>query len=115
MHVLKRICQTTGGLFKQACQLPHVVAVALKQRRRQIASEQAAGAIDDLGSVEGGKVGQCGTGEHVAAVGGLVGENAVIEEVNAYALAFADEGRFGHALPWQGLTGFREIDVPGQV
>ena len=37
MHVLKLICQTTVGLFKQACQLPHAVAVVLKQRRRQFA------------------------------------------------------------------------------
>lgn len=37
MDVLKRICQTTVGFFKQACQLPHAVAVALKQRRRQFA------------------------------------------------------------------------------
>ncbi len=37
MQVLKLICQTTVGLFKQACQLPHAVAVALKQRRRQFA------------------------------------------------------------------------------
>ena len=37
MHVLKRISQTTVGLFKQAFQLPHAVAVALKQRRRQFA------------------------------------------------------------------------------
>jgi hypothetical protein len=37
MHVLKLICQTTAGLFKQAWLLPHAVAVALKQRRRQFA------------------------------------------------------------------------------
>jgi len=37
MQVLKLICQTTVSLFKQACQLPHAVAVALKQRRRQFA------------------------------------------------------------------------------
>lgn len=35
MHVLKLICQTTVGLFKQAWLLPHSVAVALQQRRRQ--------------------------------------------------------------------------------
>jgi hypothetical protein len=37
MHVLKLICQTTAGLFKQAWPFPHVVAVALRQRRRQFA------------------------------------------------------------------------------
>jgi hypothetical protein len=37
MHVLKLICQTTVGLFKQAWLLPQSVAVALKQRRRQFA------------------------------------------------------------------------------
>jgi hypothetical protein len=37
MHVLNLICQTTIGLFKQAWLLPHSVAVALKQRRRQFA------------------------------------------------------------------------------
>ena len=37
MHVLKLICQTTVGLFKQGRRLPHAVAVALKQRRRQFA------------------------------------------------------------------------------
>jgi hypothetical protein len=36
MQVLKLIWQTTVGLFKQACQLPHAVAVALKQRDRQL-------------------------------------------------------------------------------
>jgi hypothetical protein len=35
MHVLELLWQTKVGLFKQACQLPHAVAVALKQRRRQ--------------------------------------------------------------------------------
>jgi hypothetical protein len=37
MHVLKLICQTTVGLFKQACRLPHAAAAVLKQRRRQFA------------------------------------------------------------------------------
>jgi len=37
MQILKLICQTTVGLFKQACLLPHAVAVAFKQRRRQFA------------------------------------------------------------------------------
>jgi len=37
MHVLRIICQTTVGLFKQAWLFPHSVAVALKQRRRQFA------------------------------------------------------------------------------
>jgi hypothetical protein len=37
MHVLKLICQTTAGLFKQAWLFPHAVAVALKQWRRQFA------------------------------------------------------------------------------
>jgi hypothetical protein len=37
MHVLKLLWQTIVNLFKQACQLPHAVAVALKQRRRQFA------------------------------------------------------------------------------
>jgi hypothetical protein len=37
MHVLKLICQTTVGLFKQACQLPQAVAAALKVRRRRFA------------------------------------------------------------------------------
>jgi hypothetical protein len=37
MQVLKLICQTTVGLFKQAWLFPRWVAVALKQRRRQFA------------------------------------------------------------------------------
>jgi hypothetical protein len=37
MHLSKLICQTVVGLFKQACQLPHAVVVALKNRRRQFA------------------------------------------------------------------------------
>jgi hypothetical protein len=37
MHILKLICQTTGGLFKQAWLLPRSVAVALQQQRRQLA------------------------------------------------------------------------------
>jgi hypothetical protein len=37
MHVLKLIGQTAVGLFKQAWLLPHSVAIALKQRRRQFA------------------------------------------------------------------------------
>ena len=37
MHILKLICQTTAGLFKQAWLFPHSVAVALKERRRQFA------------------------------------------------------------------------------
>jgi hypothetical protein len=37
MHVLKFICLTTVGLFKQAWLLPYSVAVALKRRRRQFA------------------------------------------------------------------------------
>ena len=37
MHILKLICQTTVGLFKQAWLFPHSVAAALKQRRRQFA------------------------------------------------------------------------------
>ena len=37
MHILKLICQTTIGLFRQAWLFPHSVAVALKQRRRQFA------------------------------------------------------------------------------
>jgi hypothetical protein len=37
MRVLKLICQTTVGFFKQAWLLPHTVAVAMKQRRRQFA------------------------------------------------------------------------------
>jgi hypothetical protein len=37
MDILKLICQTMAGLFKQAWLLPHSVAAALKQRRRQFA------------------------------------------------------------------------------
>ena len=37
MNVLKLICQTTVDLFKQAWLLPHSVAIALQQRRRQFA------------------------------------------------------------------------------
>ena len=37
MDTLKLICQTMAGLFKQAWLLPHSVAAALKQRRRQFA------------------------------------------------------------------------------
>jgi hypothetical protein len=37
MAILKLICQTMAGLFKQAWLLPHSVAAALKQRRRQFA------------------------------------------------------------------------------
>ena len=37
MHILKLICQTTVGLFKQAWLFPHSVAAALQQRRRQFA------------------------------------------------------------------------------
>jgi hypothetical protein len=37
MHVFKLICQTTAGLFKQAWLLPHAVALALGERRRQSA------------------------------------------------------------------------------
>jgi hypothetical protein len=37
MQVLKLICQSIIGLFKQAWLLPHSIAVALKQRRRQFA------------------------------------------------------------------------------
>jgi len=37
MQTLKFICRTTVDLFKQAWLLPHSVALALKQRRRQFA------------------------------------------------------------------------------
>ncbi len=37
MHILKLICQTAVGLFKQAWLFPHSVAIALKKRRRQFA------------------------------------------------------------------------------
>jgi hypothetical protein len=37
MNVLKLICLTTAGLFKQAWLLPHTAAVALKERREQFA------------------------------------------------------------------------------
>jgi hypothetical protein len=37
MQVLKLICRTMVGLFKQAWLLPLSVAAALKQRRRQFA------------------------------------------------------------------------------
>jgi hypothetical protein len=37
MHILKLICQTTVGFFKQAWLFPHSVAVALQHRRRQFA------------------------------------------------------------------------------
>jgi hypothetical protein len=37
MHVLKFICRTTAGLFKEAWLFPHSVAVALQQRRRRFA------------------------------------------------------------------------------
>jgi hypothetical protein len=37
MHVLKLICQTAVGLFKQAWLFPHSIAFALKKRRRQFA------------------------------------------------------------------------------
>lgn len=34
---MKLICQTTVDLFKQAWLLPHSIAIALQQRRRQFA------------------------------------------------------------------------------
>lgn len=37
MDILKLICQTMVGLFKQAWRVPNSAAVALKQRRRQFA------------------------------------------------------------------------------
>jgi hypothetical protein len=37
MQVMKLICQTTIGLFKQAWLLPHSIAGALSRRRRQFA------------------------------------------------------------------------------
>ena len=37
MHMLKFICRTTVGFFKEAWLFPHSVAVALKQRRRRFA------------------------------------------------------------------------------
>jgi hypothetical protein len=37
MHALKLICERTVGFFKQARRLPYLVALALKQRRRQFA------------------------------------------------------------------------------
>ena len=37
MRVLKLICLTLVGLLKQAGLFPHSIAVALRQRRRQIA------------------------------------------------------------------------------
>jgi hypothetical protein len=37
MHVLKLICQTAVGLFKQAWLFPQSLTVVLKQRRRQFA------------------------------------------------------------------------------
>jgi hypothetical protein len=37
MPILKFICRTTVGLFKEAWLFPHSVAVALKQRRRRFA------------------------------------------------------------------------------
>jgi hypothetical protein len=37
MHVLKLIGRAVGGVFRQAWLLPHSVAIALKQRRRQFA------------------------------------------------------------------------------
>jgi hypothetical protein len=39
MNVLKLICLTTAGLFKQAWLLPHTAAVALKERRQQFARD----------------------------------------------------------------------------
>ena len=37
MNILKLICLTTAGLFKQAWLLPHTASVALKERRQQFA------------------------------------------------------------------------------
>jgi hypothetical protein len=37
VHVLKVICLTTAGLFRQAWLAPHSVAEALRHRRRQFA------------------------------------------------------------------------------
>jgi hypothetical protein len=37
VHILKLICLTIVGLFKQAWLAPHSVADALQQRRRQFA------------------------------------------------------------------------------
>ena len=37
MQVLKLICRTTVGLFRQAWLLPHSIAVAFKQRRGRFA------------------------------------------------------------------------------
>ena len=40
MHVLKFICQTMVGFFKQVWFFPHSVAVARTQRRRQFALDE---------------------------------------------------------------------------
>ena len=37
MHLLKLICQTAVGFFKQVWRFPSSVAVALKEKRRQFA------------------------------------------------------------------------------
>jgi HD-like signal output (HDOD) protein len=37
MQLLKLICQSVVGLLKQAWRFPHSVALALRQKRRQLA------------------------------------------------------------------------------
>ena len=39
MNMLKLICLTTAGLFKQTWLLPHTAATALKHRRQQSARD----------------------------------------------------------------------------
>src|SRR5690606_26295415 len=42
-------------------------------------------------------------------------EDAVAEEINPNAAAFAEKGRFRHAPARQGLAGFGEIDVSREI
>ena len=40
MYILEVICRTIVNLFKQAWLLPQTVAIALQQRRRQLARDE---------------------------------------------------------------------------
>ena len=60
-------------------------------RQQPVTAEETTGAIDNLLPVEWGKLRQDSAGQHIAAVGALIAENAVIEQIDTDITANAEK------------------------
>ncbi len=80
-----------------------------------VAAQEAASAVDHLRAIELRQLGEDLARQHVAAVGALVAQDAVVKQVDADAAARAEERRVDHPRARQRLAGLGEIYVPGQL